>query len=578
MTDASLSKAIADCTRTLARQDVKVTFNAGAGFATIHQVNVPVADAGEPEPVTRGRADALALRLRYHDPVPLQGMEPEQRAFFEALEWARVESLGARKYPGLAFNLAAQAETPLLAIPAQVAAVWIRQQAAPRQLPLAVQEWLRDETHRLPDAALPILARMVDGLEDQAVFLHLASELERVLNPPLQKEREQQTPEPEPDAHGAGQEPDSPTPAPDADESSPGESPPPPPQVAPAPDSRPATAADGESRMAPTQGHQVDGNPERTKAEAYHIYTREYDEIVRPATLAPMEELRLLRLGLDRQVMPYRALTSRLAGRLLKRLLAKQNSGWHDQQEDGVLDPRQLARIITDPLSPTPFRQPHPQPGPDTVVSLLIDNSGSMRGQPIALAALAAEVLAQTLERCRIPVEILGFTTRSWRGGRVYADWQKDGKPPNPGRLNEVRQIIYKSAAQPWRQARLGLGLMLRDGLLKENIDGEALLWAQSRLLQRPERRRILIVLSDGAPVDDATTSANAPGYLEAHLRQVIRAIEGHGQIELSAIGIGHDVGRYYRRAMTISDPRDLAPALLERVEGLFYGVGKYSA
>jgi cobaltochelatase CobT len=302
----------------------------------------------------------------------------------------------------------------------------------------------------------------------------------------------------------------------------------------------------------------------------YKVFTSAYDEVVTPEELAELEELTRLRAYLDQQLQNLSPVVSRLANRLQRRLLAQQNRAWTFDLEEGMLDAARLTRVIIDPTAPLSFKQEEDTEFRDTVVTLLIDNSGSMRGRPIMVAAVCADILARTLERCGVKVEILGFTTRAWKGGSSREDWVKAGKPPHPGRLNDLRHIVYKSADAPWRRARRDLGLMMKEGLLKENIDGEALLWAHQRLLGRAEQRRILMVISDGAPVDDSTLSVNTGHYLERHLRQVIHQIETLSPVELIAIGIGHDVTRYYRRAVTLVDVEQLGGAIIENLAALF--------
>ena len=302
----------------------------------------------------------------------------------------------------------------------------------------------------------------------------------------------------------------------------------------------------------------------------YKVYTTAFDEMVGAEELCDDEELDRLRAYLDKQLANLQGVVGRLANRLQRRLMAQQNRSWDFDLEEGYLDPARLTRVIIDPMQPLSFKQERDTEFRDTVVTLLLDNSGSMRGRPITVAAICADILARTLERCGVKVEILGFTTRAWKGGQAREKWLKDGKPANPGRLNDLRHIIYKSADAPWRRARRNLGLMMREGLLKENIDGEALMWAHQRLIARPEQRKILMVISDGAPVDDSTLSVNPGNYLERHLRAVIELIETRSPVELIAIGIGHDVTRYYRRAVTIVDAEELAGAMTEQLASLF--------
>jgi len=306
----------------------------------------------------------------------------------------------------------------------------------------------------------------------------------------------------------------------------------------------------------------------------YKIFTTRHDEEIDAADLCEEAELDRLRAFLDKQLAHLQGVVGRLANRLQRRLMAQQNRGWDFDLEEGYLDSARLTRIITDPMTGLSFKMERDTIFRDTVVTLLIDNSGSMRGRPITVAATCADILARTLERCGVKVEILGFTTKAWKGGQSREQWLKAEKPPGPGRLNDLRHIIYKSADAPWRRSRRNLGLMMREGLLKENIDGEALLWAHNRAMARPEQRRILMMISDGAPVDDSTLSVNPGNYLERHLRHVIEDIEAHSPIELLAIGIGHDVTRYYRRAVTLIDAEELAGAMTEQLADLFEETG----
>jgi cobaltochelatase CobT len=302
----------------------------------------------------------------------------------------------------------------------------------------------------------------------------------------------------------------------------------------------------------------------------YKVFTNQFDEEIDAEDLCDAEELTRLRNYLDKQLSSLQGVVARLANRLQRRLMAQQNRSWDFDLEEGVLDAARLTRVVIDPMHPLSFKVEQDTQFRDTVVTLLLDNSGSMRGRPITVAATCADILARTLERCGVKVEILGFTTRAWKGGQAREKWLAANKPANPGRLNDLRHIIYKSADMPWRRARRNLGLMMREGLLKENIDGEALIWAHNRLLARQEQRRILMVISDGAPVDDSTLSVNSGNYLEKHLRQIITDIENRSPVELIAIGIGHDVTRYYKRAVTIVDAEELGGAMTEKLAELF--------
>ena len=333
-------------------------------------------------------------------------------------------------------------------------------------------------------------------------------------------------------------------------------------------DNEDGAGTEGEDRPAGPQPRRE--QPDDESEIHYRAYTRAFDEEISAEDLCDIDELSRLRQQLDQQLQNLQGVVSRLANRLQRRLMAQQTRAWEFDLEEGMLDAGRLARVVVNPMQSLSYKRERDTDFRDTVVTLLIDNSGSMRGRPITVAAMCGDILARTLERCAVKVEILGFTTRAWKGGQSRDRWVHDGKPRNPGRLNDLRHIIYKSADAPWRRARRNLGLMLREGLLKENIDGEALLWAYRRLLNRPEHRRILMVISDGAPVDDSTLSINPGNFLERHLRDVIRDIESRDTVELIAIGIGHDVTRYYRRAVTIVDAEELGGTMMQKLSELF--------
>ncbi len=302
----------------------------------------------------------------------------------------------------------------------------------------------------------------------------------------------------------------------------------------------------------------------------YHFYTNQFDEVAKAETLEADEEILKLRKNLDQQLTSFQDLITKLANKLQRQLLAKQNRAWEFDLEEGLLDSSKLTRIIIDPQNSLSFKKEKDLEFKDTVVTLLIDNSGSMRGRPITIAAICADILSRTLERCSVKVEILGFTTKNWKGGKSREEWNKNNKPKNPGRLNDLRHIIYKSADTHWRQSKKNLGLMLKEGLLKENIDGEAISWAFNRLKKRREERKILMVISDGAPVDDSTLSVNSGDFLEKHLKKIVRSIENKSDVEILAIGIGHDVSRYYKKAIKISDVQELGDVMIEQLSGLF--------
>ncbi len=308
----------------------------------------------------------------------------------------------------------------------------------------------------------------------------------------------------------------------------------------------------------------------------YKIYTTEYDEIVKSENLENSQESIKLRKTLDQQLIGFQDIITKLANKLQRQLLAKQKRSWEFDLEEGLLDSSKLPRIIMDPYNSLSFKKEKNIDFKDTIVTLLIDNSGSMRGRPITIAAICADILSRTLERCAVKVEILGFTTKNWKGGQSRELWNKNTKPKNPGRLNDLRHIIYKSADTPWRQIKNNLGLMLKEGLLKENIDGEAISWAFNRLKKRKEERKILMVISDGAPVDDSTLSVNSGDFLEKHLKKIVKFIEDKTDVEILAIGIGHDVSRYYDRAIKITDVNELGDVMISQLNSLFETKSKF--
>jgi cobaltochelatase CobT len=545
--------------------------------------------------VIRGHADAAALSVACHDPKLHERLAPpggEARAVFEAIEQARVEAIGAQRMRGVAANLTARIEQRYER--SRFAEVAERSEAPlPDALGLLVREML---TGQMPPAkaraivnlwrpwiegrARSVLERMPDTLFDQEAFGRLTRDLLAALN--LADQLDQQQDE---DTQGSEKESD-PNAAEVEDENAEPE------QRADPSDARSERDAESEQVLDARE----DGSTDKLDREAdaselprrsepwrpnlsvldspeafgYKVFTCAYDETVNAEELCDPDELDRLRAFLDKQLQALHGAVARLANRLQRRLLAQQNRGWDFDLDEGMIDAARLARVIVDPMHPLSYKQEHDTEFRDTVVTLLLDNSGSMRGRPIMVAACCADILARTLERCGVKVEILGFTTRAWKGGHSREEWLNALKPPLPGRLNDLRHIIYKAADAPWRRARRNLGLMMREGLLKENIDGEALTWAHGRLLTRPEQRRILMMISDGAPVDDSTLSVNSGSYLERHLRQVIEEIETHSSVELLAIGIGHDVTRYYRRAVTVTDAEELAGVMTEKLAELF--------
>jgi cobaltochelatase CobT len=545
--------------------------------------------------VIRGHADAAALSVACHDPKLHERLAPpggEARQVFEAIEQARVEAIGAQRMQGVAANLAARIEQRYER--SRFAEVAERSEAPlPDALGLLVREML---TGQIPPAkaraivnlwrpwiggrARSLLERMPEMLSDQEAFGRLTRDLLAALNLAdqfdQQQNEDQQSSESESDPNAADTE----------DENAEGK------QRADLSDARSERDANSERALDDREDGSTDrldrdadaselprrSEPwrpnlsvlENPEAFGYKVFTRSYDETVNAEELCDPDELERLRSFLDKQLQALHGAVARLANRLQRRLLAQQNRGWDFDLDEGMIDAARLARVIVDPMHPLTYKRERDTEFRDTVVTLLLDNSGSMRGRPIMVAACCADILARTLERCGVKVEILGFTTRAWKGGHSREEWLNALKPPLPGRLNDLRHIIYKAADAPWRRSRRNLGLMMREGLLKENIDGEALTWAHNRLLARPEQRRILMMISDGAPVDDSTLSVNSGAYLERHLRQVIEEIETRSSVELLAIGIGHDVTRYYRRAVTVTDAEELAGVMTEKLAELF--------
>ena len=594
-------RALAHAARALAEQsELEVAFGSDGprlsnGVLTLPH---PPRDPSGPESATlRGQADRLALRLANHDETLHARLRPaDTRAaeVFEAVEQARVEAVGSQSLAGVRANMDAALLTRLEKTGAlradaervplhEAVALLLRERVTGKKAPDgagAMVDLVRPEIERKAGKALDALA---EAAADQGEFALRLREVLRDLEldpgdgrgddasedqgdqePDPQEQDQADEQDEQEDGGEGGQSMDGSA----DDESSEQER-----------DSRPDGAPAEPDGDATDEGPDLNEGalPNRTQTaddgravDAYRVFTTAHDEIIDAADLCDPMELDRLRALLDQQLSILSSVVARLANKLQRRLMAQQNRSWMFDLEEGVLDTARLTRIITDPTSPLSFKAESESPFRDTVVTLLLDNSGSMRGRPIMVAAVCADILARTLERCGVKVEILGFTTRAWKGGQSREAWITAGKPANPGRLNDLRHIIYKAADSPWRRARKNLGLMMREGLLKENIDGEALLWAHDRLMARPEQRRILMVISDGSPVDDSTQSANAALYLDKHLRQVIAEIEGKSSVELLAIGIGHDVTRWYRRAVTLVDVEQLAGAMIEKLAELF--------
>ena len=546
--------------------------------------------------VVRGHADSIALKIACHDPKvhrKLMPGNPQARGVFDAVEQARVEAIGSRRMTGVAKNLTAmlddhfhrgkydeitdRADAPL----SDALAMLVRERLTDLPPPASARKMVDLWRPFLEDKIGARLDQLSRVTEDQTKFGDLVHDLLSALdlgddtNAEVDNDENQDdNREGENDQSGADGSPDSDA----AQEMSADQAQETTDEMSDsAMDSAQASASDtfedGELGDDETPGEATRPNARganEPRGPEYHAFAPKFDEVIAAEDLCDHDELERLRSYLDKQLAHLQGIVARLANRLQRRLMAQQNRAWEFDLEEGILDPARLSRIVIDPYQPLSFKHEKEATFRDTVVTLLLDNSGSMRGRPITVAATCADILARTLERCGVKVEILGFTTRAWKGGQSREAWLAAGKPAAPGRLNDLRHIIYKSADAPWRRARKNLGLMMREGLLKENIDGEALDWAHKRLLGRTEQRKILMMISDGAPVDDSTLSVNAGNYLERHLRFIIEEIETRSPVELIAIGIGHDVTRYYRRAVTIVDAEELGGAITEKLAELF--------
>jgi cobaltochelatase CobT len=595
-------QALSGAARAIAREpEVELSFTADAPGASGKAVKVPMPGRTLPArevAEARGYADAAALKLRHHNAsLHARGAPADDiaRSVFDAAEQARVEALGARAMAGVRDNLAQAAEMRMRTDP-------ITRARSKAEVPLSTAIGLIVR-ERLTGAAPPEAARgglkLVEKwieekagtdldalglvLDDQAAFAALATKVLQDLEL-VEAELDAEN-DPDGDLDADGDQTDQ---ADEGDDQQEDE----------------AGGGEGEAEMRAEQGDAAEENSESDYSEQetdlgeegmgedgeegslpvrpnrpmsdlpplldYKVFSGKYDEVVEAVELCDEAELTRLRAYLDQQLTHLQGAVTKLANRLQRRLMAQQSRSWDFDQEEGLLDAARLARVVVNPAYSLSYKIERETEFRDTVVTLLIDNSGSMRGRPISIAAISADILARTLERCGVKVEVLGFTTRAWKGGQSREQWLAAGRPPQPGRLNDLRHIVYKQADEPWRRARKNLGLMMREGLLKENIDGEALMWAHSRLIVRSEERRILMVISDGAPVDDSTLSVNSGTYLERHLRQVIGWIEARSPVELCAIGIGHDVTRYYSRAVTIMDAEQLGGTMIEQLASLF--------
>ncbi len=596
-------QALTGASRALSREaEVEVAWSADSPTASGTSFRVPLPGRNLPPEQARearGFADSFALKLRHHN-ASLHSRnapaEPLARACYDAVEQARYEALGSNNFSGIADNLDAAVELRTASdpisraqnaddVPLQSAlSLMLREKLTGHPIPARaaagvemVRGWIEDKVGADFDA-------LALSLDDQNAFQSLTLDMLRHLE--LTKEEGGDSSDNEDGEDEEGQDDSE-----DDGEDDSGQNEPQATEMA-GDTSESDDEGDSESELT-SEEEMTDGEggdegeegmmpvrPNRPWTDLpdsfdYKVFTDRFDEVVEAPELCDTDELDRLRAYLDSQLTGLQSIVTRLANRLQRRLMAQQNRSWDFDQEEGILDAARLARVVTMPGHALSYKVERDVEFKDTIVTLLIDNSGSMRGRPISIAAISADIMARTLERCGVKVEILGFTTRAWKGGQSREAWLAEGKPANPGRLNDLRHIIYKKADEPWRRARRNLGLMMREGLLKENIDGEALQWAHSRLLARPEDRRILMVISDGAPVDDSTLSVNSAGYLETHLRKTIDWIEKLSPVQLVAIGIGHDVTRYYKRAVTIMDVEQLGGTIIEQLAGLFEVEGR---
>ncbi len=598
----AFKKALAEASKVMAHDpDLNVTYSvdpSGLSGETMRLPQVSRRMTREEVLLARGTADALALNRRYHNGQTHARYAPQgemARDLYEAMETARCEAMGARDMPGTAGNIDVKIKHEALRkgydqakqasdVPLATAAGYlVRHLATGRDLPAGAENAMELWRGFIEDQAGGTLENIDDILHDQSAFAKFARQMitdlgygDQLGDDPDgldedQEDEAEEGAEEEQDPDSTGQDDQDEDDAEGSAEQSQEEQ----------QDSAEAQVSmddmadqelgeeaempEGDAPMEPPAPQPVsDADPN------YLVYLDTHDEVIGAEELAEPVELERLRAYLDQQLEPLKGAVSRLANKLQRRLQAQQNRSWEFDLEEGMLDAGRLARVVANPTTPLSFKVEKDTEFRDTVVTLLLDNSGSMRGRPISIAAICADVLARTLERCNVKVEILGFTTRAWKGGQAREAWLNEGRPVQPGRLNDLRHIIYKSADAPWRRTRSNLGLMMKEGLLKENIDGEALEWAHRRMLARHEARKILMVISDGAPVDDSTLSVNPANYLEKHLRDVIAMVEKRKAVELLAIGIGHDVTRYYDRAVTITDVDQLAGAMTEQLAALF--------
>ncbi|WP_033073802.1 cobaltochelatase subunit CobT [Sphingopyxis sp. MWB1] len=578
--------------------EVEVGFTADAPARIGKAIKVPTPSRTLPADQVaeaRGFADSFALRMKHHNEAlhaAGRPSDPVAAAAFDAMERARIEALGARHMEGMRGNLSAALAMRMRSDP--ISRAQSRDDVpVSSALELMLREALTgDKPPQGTETGLSLLREWIDKeaggdltalsmlLDDQASFAETAKLALRHLDliqadEPMEEgaedggeeesEAEDSAEEQESEDGGSGESQVDARAEMDGDQADDGDADPDAQEMDA--DGEPEMGGEGDEGMLPVRPNRL---PTDVPDFNYIRFTEKHDEIIAAGELCDDDELTRLRAYLDQQMNHLQGAVTKLANRLQRRLMAQQNRAWDFDQEEGQLDAARLARVIVSPGHSLSYKIERDTDFRDTVVTLLIDNSGSMRGRPISIAAISADILARTLERCGVKTEILGFTTRTWKGGQSREDWLAVGRPAHPGRLNDLRHIIYKPADEPYRRARKSLGLMMREGLLKENIDGEALMWAHSRIVNRPEERRILMVISDGAPVDDSTLSVNHGAYLDQHLRQVIDWIENKSPVELCAIGIGHDVTRYYSRAVTIMDAEQLGGTMVEQLAGLF--------
>jgi cobaltochelatase CobT len=588
-------RAVGTAVRALSGEpELEVTFSAEPPALRGLKARLPLPSRNLPSSevaVVRGAGDAYALRRAHHEDKVHDQFKPQSAdaaSVFEAAEQARVEAIGSIAMKGVADNLAAGLEQRLTQrglakarlkadVPiADALGLMVREKLTGEPPPAAMKYAVDLWRPFIEENAGKDLEKLGTALRNQAAFAKLTRTILRDLKLSDEFDADEGS-----DDSGEGENAENQEQSEEQDSSSESQS--------SEADLQESEGEEGDEDAAEMRAEQTDEMSDAEEPEdgmkphrpeqpfshkdewGYKVHTLQFDEQVAASELCDPEELGRLRNFLDQQLQAMQGVVSRLANKLQRLLMAQQNRSWEFDIEEGLLDTSRLPRIIMDPMYPLSFKREKDMTFRDTIVTLLLDNSGSMRGRPIMVAAMCADILARTLERCAVKTEILGFTTRAWKGGQSREKWIADGKPPHPGRLNDLRHIIYKDADEPWRRARKSLGLMMREGLLKENIDGEALMWAHNRIVGRPEQRKILMVISDGAPVDDSTLSVNAGNYLERHLRRVIEEIEEKSDVELTAIGIGHDVTRYYRKAVTIVDAEQLGGAMTEQLIGLFH-------